>query len=131
VGVLFEFLVALLWEILLQIVFNFVADLGIESLRHAARREGKAHPIWAAFGHFFMGLIAGALSLLVVRHRMAAPYLFPGLSLILAPLGNGVAMHTLGEWWRRRGRPAPVLFTFRAGVLFAGGMQLMRVLYFR
>ena len=133
-GVLLEILVALLLEFVVQVVlnvaFNFLAALGIESLKHAIRREGDAHPVLAMLGHFLLGLGAGGLSLLLVRQPMAAPFLFPGLSLIVAPLGNGLAMHLLGAWWWRRGHRRPVMFTFPAGAVFAGGMQLVRVLYF-
>ena len=38
-------------------------------------------------------------------------------------------MHSLGEFWRERGRDRPILFSFRAGALFAFGMALVPFVY--
>jgi hypothetical protein len=46
---------------------------------------------------------------------------------VLSPIGTGIAMHWIGEFWRERGRPA--LFSFRAGAIFAFGMALVRFVY--
>jgi hypothetical protein len=76
-----------------------------------------------------MGCIAGVLSLLLFGRRLTRPGLFPGISLIVSPLGTGLVMHWLGEFWRERGKDRPALFTFRAGAIFAFGMALLRFLY--
>ena len=54
---------------------------------------------------------------------------FRGVSLLLSPLGTGLAMHILGEFWSNRGKERPALFSFRAGAAFAFGMALVRFLY--
>jgi hypothetical protein len=45
------------------------------------------------------------------------------------PLGTGVAMHWIGEFWVQRQKDRPALFSFRAGALFAFGMALVRFIY--
>jgi len=52
-----------------------------------------------------------------------------GVSLILAPLGTGAAMHAFGVWRRRRGAPASRLATFWGGALFAFAMAFTRWLF--
>jgi hypothetical protein len=81
-------------------------------------------------GHFLTGGIAGALSLLLYANRVTRDALFPGISLILSPLGTGLAMQWLGDRWREDTQ-RPVLFTFRGGATFAFGMALVRFLYMR
>jgi hypothetical protein len=77
-----------------------------------------------------MGLVAGVLSLLLFGSRLTQRGPIPGLSLVASPLGTGLAMHWLGEFWREREKDRPALFTFRAGAIFAFGMALVRFLYF-
>ena len=103
--------------------------LGWESLKHSLRRERKASPLLAGLGHFLMGLAAGIVSLIVFGRRLTPPSPARGVSLIAAPIGTGAAMHRLGEFWRARGKDRPVLFTFRAGAVFAFGMALVRFVY--
>jgi len=126
---IFELLVQLIVEILGQIVFEFATALGWESLKDSVRRERKATPVLAGIGHLLMGMTAGVLSLFLFGSRLTQRGPFPGISLILSPLGTGLAMHWLGEFWRDRGKDPPVLFTFRAGAIFAFGMALVRFLY--
>jgi hypothetical protein len=126
---LFELLLQLLLEILGQILFEIVVGLGWESLKHSLRGERKATPVLAGVGHLLMGLIAGVVSLMVFGRRLTPTSVFPGLSLVAAPIGTGLAMHGLGEFWNQRGRDRPVLFTFRAGAIFAFGMALVRFVY--
>jgi hypothetical protein len=126
---LFELLLQLLLEILGQILFEIVAGLGWESLKHSVRGERRATPVLAGFGHLLMGLIAGVVSLIVFGRRLTPASAVPGLSLVAAPIGTGLAMHELGEFWNQRRRDRPVLFTFRAGAIFAFGMALVRFVY--
>ena len=76
-----------------------------------------------------MGLVAGVVSLVLIRRRLMPPTRVPGLSLVLSPIGTGMAMHWIGEFWRERGRDRPTLFSFRTGDIFAFGMALVRFVY--
>jgi hypothetical protein len=106
-----------------------VTGLGWEWLKPSERPHRVITPVLAATGYFVMGICAGILSLFIVPRRLVSDSLLPGVSLMLAPLGTGLAMHWLGERWRDRGREPPALFSFRAGAIFAFGMALVRFVY--
>jgi hypothetical protein len=126
---IFELLLQLLLEIFGQIIFELATAFGSESLKDSVRRKREATPLVSGIGHFLMGLLAGGLSLLLFGSRLTRPGPFPGVSLIVSPLGTGLAMHWLGELQRDQGNSPPRLFTFRAGAIFAFGMALVRFLY--
>jgi MFS family permease len=126
---MFEFLFELLIEIVGQIIFEGLTTLGWESLKHSGRRERRSNPVLAAIGHFLMGLCAGVLSLFIIGRRLTPHSPLTGISLVLSPIGTGIAMHWMGEFWRERGRDRPALFSFRAGAIFAFGMALVRFVY--
>ena len=78
-------------------------------------------------GLAFAGAAAGVLSAWLLPHRLiAARAVLPGVSLLLAPLATGAAMHFLGKLQRRLGRSPGSLATFRGGALFALSMALIR-----
>ncbi len=129
IEILFELLLQLILDIVGQIIFEIAAGLGWESLKNAVRRERKSNPALAWIGHFLLGLIAGTLSLLIISERIFARPTFPGVSLLLSPLGTGVIMELIGDLWLKRGKDRPVLFSFGAGAIFALGMALVRFVY--
>jgi hypothetical protein len=105
-------------------------SLGFESLADSLRRENTSRPWLAGIGHLIMGLSAGAISVAVLPTRLTPRSPWPGISLILSPIGTGIVMYALGELWRNRDdKPRPALFTFRGGAIFAFGMALVRFLY--
>ena len=125
--IIFEIIFQIIFEIVGQIVFELLASLGWESLKDSWRRQGRAHPVLSSIGHLLLGLIAGIISVVIIPQRLAPRSSFPGLSLVLSPLGTGAVMHALG---RLRGEAdKPVFFSFRAGAIFAFGMALVRFVY--
>jgi hypothetical protein len=127
---LFEIIAQLVLEVVTQVLFELLTAFGWrESMKHSVRREDETTPVLAAFGHFLMGLAAGAISVAVIPQRIVPLSPVPGISLILSPVGTGVVMHWIGEFWRARGRERLALFSFRAGAIFAFGMALVRFLY--
>ena len=126
---LFELILQLVIEIVGEVVFEFFVALGWESLTDSMRPKRQLPPVMASIGHFLAGLCAGAVSLLVMSQRLSPYSPWPGISLLLAPLGTGLMMHGLGNLWEGRGRSRPVLFSFRAGAVFAFGMSLARFMY--
>lgn len=126
---IFELLVQLIFETLGEVVFELATSLGWESLKDQTRTKREATPLLASIGQFLMGVVAGVLSLVLFGTRLTRRFLFPGISLVVSPLGTGIVMHWLGGFWESRGRDRPVLFTFRAGAIFAFGMALVRFLY--
>jgi hypothetical protein len=116
-------------EIAWQIFFEVITGLGWKSMKDSLRPEHESRPRLAGLGHFLMGLSAGVLSLLAFGTRLLPRPAIPGLSLVVSPIGTGIAMHWIGEWWRERGRDKPALFSFWAGAIFAFGMALVRFVY--
>lgn len=119
----------LVLEVLADAVIELAGGLGIETLKHAVGRTRRSSPYLAAAGHFLLGLAAGAVSLLVVHRSLVPPGPLPGLSLIVSPLVTGLVMQTIGDMVAHRDGDRPVLFSFRAGAIFAFGMALVRFAY--
>ena len=126
---MWELVLQLVIEIIGQVVFELLVALGLESLSDSGIRERESRPLAGAIAQFLIGLCAGGLSLLMYSRRVSPHSAIPGLSLVLSPLGTGIAMHWLGEMWRDRGKEPPPLFSFKAGALFAFGMALARFVY--
>lgn len=123
---IFEVLLQVLIEVVWQVLFEVVTSLGWESLAHSMSRERESDPVLAGIGLLILGVVAGLISLLVLRSRLAPHSVFPGISLILSPLATGLVMHQIGEYWRERGWDRPRTFTFWGGATFAFGMALVR-----
>jgi hypothetical protein len=124
-----ELLLQLAIEIIGQVIVELLAAVGLESLADSGIRERESRPVAAATTQFLMGLCAGVLSVLIYSRRLTPHSAIPGLSLLLSPVGTGIAMHWLGEMWRDQGKNPPVLFSFKAGALFAFGMAIVRFVY--
>ena len=126
---LFELLLQVVIEIVGEVLFEFLVSLGWESVTDSTRRRRRLPPVIASIGHFLLGVCAGVVSLIVVSRRLSPGSPWPGLSLLLAPLGTGLVMDRLGDLWIQRGKARPALFSFRAGAVFAFGMALARFVY--
>jgi hypothetical protein len=110
-------------EFLLQILF----ELAAEALNGLIKRDKQIRPAVSAIRLALVGAAAGLLSAWVFPHRVIATrVVLPGVSLLLAPLATGSAMHLLGKRLRLVGRYASDLATFRGGALFAFSMALIR-----
>ena len=129
IELVFELLLQLVIEFIAQVIFELLAAMGLESLTDSGIRERESRPLAAAITQFLMGRCAGVLSLLIYSRRLMPHSAMRGLSLVLSPLGTGMAMHWLGEMWRNRGKDPPALFSFKAGALFAFGMAVVRSVY--
>ncbi len=126
-GFILELLLELLAEILLQLFAELLFELGFHSVAHSVRRGRTANPLLAAIGLFIIGALAGFVTCRILPHPLLRPVaLFPKLSLVLAPLGTGAAMHVYGSWRRRRGGDPSLIATFWGGVMFALAMGLAR-----
>jgi hypothetical protein len=119
----------MVFEVVGQILFELLTELGWRSLGDGLRSRREAHPVLARLGQFLLGSIAGVISLLIVSRRIVGPSPLVGASLILSPLCTGLAMHWIGEWWPRSYGDKPGLFSFTSGAIFAFGMALVRFVY--
>ena len=119
------FLIQLLFEFLFQGLLEVLWELASSSYKVTYGRPNH-HPIVAAIGYFVVGAALGAASLLVWPDRFFEPGPIPGLSLLLSPLGAGVAMRGWGAYRRTRGHETTNLATFLGGAAFAFGTALVR-----
>jgi hypothetical protein len=83
----------------------------------------------AAAGYLALGVAVGIGSSLPFPLRLLPrSYLFPGSSVLLAPLATGLAMHYFGKWRRQQGGQPSRLATYWGGGLFGFGAALARFL---
>ncbi len=123
---LLEFAIWFLGEILLQLAFEVLIELGVESLKHSARESKEADPILAGVGYVLLGGLVGAISAHVLPSRITRGVPLRLVGLALYPVISGVVMHRFGERRRRRGIKTTRLTTFFGGACFAFGMSLAR-----
>ena len=123
VGDLLGALLEIFGELLLQVLFEVTAETISDAV------NGKEEPPWLSSTIFlvFGGAAAGLVSAALFPHRMmSGRHVVRGLSLILAPLGAGIAMQAIGNRLRALGRTPTALTTFRGGATFAFAMALVR-----
>lgn len=118
----------LLWlaEILLQVAFEVLAELGVRALRAPFKPAREVSPWLAALGYLAYGAAFGGLSLWF----FPAPYLETQwariANLVVSPLAAGAVMSMAGAWRRKRGDTLVRLDRFSYGVLFALALALVR-----
>ena len=126
-----EILFELLFELVVQVLGEFVFTLGWESLAHALRGTRKANPVLAILGWAVIGSMCGVISAFIFPHRLLPPSRLPGLSLIVAPLVSGALMKAVGDRRREAGKDTTILATFWGGTIFAFAMAAARLLLIR
>lgn len=123
-------LLGLLGELLLQVVFEVLAEFGLRSLGEPFRRTRDATSPWlATLGYTIYGAIAGGLSLLVFPLAVLQNPVARIANLAITPLLSGLAMSLMGAWRRRRGDDLIRLDRFSYGVMFALAMALVRYFF--
>lgn len=128
-GILAELLLmALGWlaEILLQLLFEVLAEMGWRVVRAPFARERELPPWVVVPGYAVFGAAAGGLSLLVFPLAYLHGDVARIANLVVAPLVAGVVMSAVGAWRRRRGQALLRLDSFAYGALFALAFALVR-----
>ena len=123
----FEVLFQFFGEILLQLIVQVLAELGLHSLGNTFQR--RKHPIWSMIGFTLWGAIAGGLSLLVFPHSAIANPGFRYLNLFIAPLVAGGVMALIGQTRLRRGQILVRMDRFGYAFTFAFWMAFVRFLW--
>ena len=114
-----------------EILFGLAAAVLSAAFVEAISDDGQSNKLLAGIGHITMGVIAGAVSLLVLQHQIVHNVPIPGASLVSGPIVTSGVFEVLGRWWVRRGNVRMALFTFRGGACFALGMALLRFTPFK
>jgi hypothetical protein len=121
---MFEFLFQSLAELVLQIILEFLAELGIRSV--SAPFDRPPNPWLASLGYAIFGAAVGALSVWAFpSYFVVSPHLRL-VNLIVTPFLAGLAMCAIGAWRARRGEALIRLDKFAYGYLFAVALALIR-----
>ena len=126
-----EFLIELVVELLFQGLGELVVEGVVRVLGAPFGRRERHHPIIAGIGLLVIGAALGEASCWVWPYRIVGPGPYPGLSLVISPVINGLVSDVLGAWSERHGRSRTYLATFWGGALFAFGMAGARFLFLR
>jgi hypothetical protein len=92
----------------------------------------KENKILTGFIYGLLGMLAGALSLLALPHRLIHrehPIGFHGISLLISPIIAGSVLSSVGAVMLRWGKKVTPVETFGYGFAFALGMALVRFLF--
>ncbi|MEY4564059.1 MAG: hypothetical protein RLZZ618_3336 [Pseudomonadota bacterium] len=116
-------------ELVLQIVFEWLAKSGVQAVRAPFQDRKQVSPALAAVGYAIYGALAGALSLLVFSHSFIDSYPLRLINLIVTPFLAGAVMAALGARRQRLGLDLIRLDRFAYGVVFAFAMGLVRFLF--
>jgi hypothetical protein len=130
--IIVELLLALLQvlgELVLQIVLEALAELGLHSLREPFRRPQPLHPVLASIGYGILGAGAGALSLWLLPSLFITAEWLRIANLLITPVAAGGVMGIFGAWRRRRNQELIRLDRFSYGFLFAFAMALVRLVW--
>jgi len=122
---IFELLFEFFGELLLQIVFELLAELGWRGVSAPFRKS--AHPLVAGIGYAVFGAIAGALSLWWFPNLFITSHAGRIANVIVTPVLSGLAMAALGAWRRRRDQQTILLDRFAYAFIFAMAMALVRL----
>ena len=114
----------------IELVFYGGGELLVEGVARLVGasfgRRGRQHPVVAGIGLLLMGAVLGEVSSWVWPYRLVASGPYPGISLLISPVVNGLLTHALGTWRENHDRPRTYLSTFWGGALFAFGMAGVR-----
>ena len=124
---LFEILFQFLGEIMLQVVFELLAELGLHSLGDPFKRP--RNPVLSTIGFVLWGAIAGGLSLLILPKSPISNQALRQLNLLLAPLAAGGAMMLVGRRRGKKGQGLVKLDRFGYAFVLALAMAIVRYLW--
>jgi hypothetical protein len=125
---LFEALIQIIGEFVLQILFQALAELGFHSLKDTLKKESR-NPILSTIGFFLWGAMAGGISLLIFPHSFVASKSVRLLNLAVTPLACGEVMRQVGKLRERRGQSLVGLDRFFYAFAFALAMSLIRYFF--
>jgi hypothetical protein len=122
--------IELIFELLVEFLWAGAGEWLIEGLARLVGasfgRTDRQHPVLAGIGLLLMGAAVGGISAYVWPYQIAGNGPFPGLSIIVSPLVNGLALEAIGRWRDRHGKPRTYLSTFWGAATFAFAVAAVR-----
>jgi hypothetical protein len=130
-GAIAEFLLEAFVELIAAAVLDLAsrAFLGLFTSLAEALKDNR---VLTGFMYALLGMLAGALSLLVLPHPLMHrehPMRFHGISLLSSPIIAGLVLSSVGTIMRRTGKKVTPIETFGYGFAFALGMALIRFFF--
>lgn len=126
---LFEALFEIFGELILQVLFEALAAVGVHITRKDASEQAPRSPTLLVVGYAVLGIIAGALSLLVFSQSLAHTHNGRLATLLLVPLAAALTTVMLGRWRVRKGQTPADIDRFMYAYLFALGMACVRYVF--
>ncbi|HMC92892.1 MAG TPA: hypothetical protein VKI45_10560 [Allosphingosinicella sp.] len=114
-------------EIVLQALFELLAEMGVRSLAAPFRRP--RHPVWATIGFTLWGITAGAISVWVFPESPIHNPLFRRMNLVVTPVAVGFLMTFVGKIRLKKGQELMRLDRFGFAFVFAFAMALIRFIW--
>jgi hypothetical protein len=123
---LIELLVEVFGELLLQLLFEGLAEIGLHLFRKPGSDAANFGAWLRALGYVLLGLLAGGLSLWLPPQSFIHSGAGRLGNLLLAPVAMGLTMAIVGAWRKKRGQQTLGIDHFAYGYVFALSMSLVR-----
>lgn len=131
-GAILAAIAELLLEAFLELIAAAVLDLASRALAGLFTSLAEAaqdNRVLAGLAYALLGVLAGAVSLVVLPHPLMHrehPIGFHGISLLISPVIAGLVMSSVGAVLRRWGKKVAPVESFGYAFAFALGMALIR-----
>ena len=123
-------MVELIIELVGEIMFSGAGEALVEGLARlmgaSFGRTDRQHPVLAGIGLLMMGAAVGGLSAWAWPYQVVGNAPVAGISLIVSPLANGLALEAIGRWRDRHAKPRTYLSTFWGAATFAFAVAAVR-----
>ena len=129
-GAIAELLLEAFLEIIAAVVVDVVSAAFLD-LFTGLKEAIQGSRVLTGFMYGLLGMLTGALSLLVLPHRVVhreRPFGFHGISLLISPIIAGLVLSCVGGVMRKWGKKVTPVETFGYGFAFALGMAVIRFL---
>lgn len=123
---IFEIIFQILGEILLQLGFEFLAELGVHGLADTVKRP--KNPVLSTIGFVLWGAMAGGISLLIFPTSPISNLLFRKINILVTPVAVGGVMMLIGRQRDKWGQNLVRLDRFGYAFVFALAMAIIRYL---
>lgn len=125
--ILADLILQFIGEIVLQAVFELLAEWGFHSVAAPFRRP--RNPVLAAIGFTLWGLAAGAISVWLFPHSPIRDPLYRRINLFVTPVALGGLMTLVGRIRLGKGQDLVRLDRFGYAFVFAFAMALVRFIW--
>lgn len=122
---LFELLIQLFGELLIQLVF----ELGFRGLFALFRNDRPKNLVLAIIGYVCMGVIGGVISLWIIPKHVIDSQALRCINIVVTPILLGLLFELLGRQRQNHGKEKRLLDRFSYGFSFALSMGLIRLIF--